>query len=91
MMKYNQIGVAAIQELESILESARIPFEMRRKMLSILSCVDYQIEEGECPPDVLAALQEAISNWLRYLPDEQTQNLMNAITVCFKKIAKTMD
>jgi hypothetical protein len=90
MMKYNQAGVTAIVELQSTLESASMNFEMLRKILSILDSVEYQIEEGVCPAGVLAALQNAVTSWLKRLPEPMCQDLQHKVNDCFRTVAETM-
>ena len=90
-MKYNQIAVTAISDLEASIEVASMDSEMRRKVLSLLGSVEYQVEEGPCPTAVLVALQDAIISWLKHLPEPTWRELQNKVEKCFLKIKQTME
>ena len=62
--RYDPARVAGLHPVQAAIEQLRLPLNRRRKVLTILSALEMQIEDGGDSPTVnehlLAALREAI-------------------------------
>jgi hypothetical protein len=80
--RYDAARAATLRPIEASVERLRLPLNRRRKVLSILSALEVQIEDGGDSPDVndllLAALRVAI---LHQVGQEQARPALSAIDV----------
>jgi hypothetical protein len=68
--EYHEHLVKRIDPFKRSVERSELPGEVMRKLLSILDCLEYQIELGTCPASVIRSLQAAMCAWLEEAGDQ---------------------
>ncbi len=87
-MDYNEHLVRRIERFEDSVKRRRLPGEAAQKLLSILGCLEYQIEQGECPASVIRALQAAMRSWIGAAGDQT--GLVRELDECVDGILEDM-
>ena len=84
-MDYNEDLVEHVTRLERAVSKSGLPAEAKRKLNSLIGCLEYQVEEGDWPDDVVVHLGNAIQAWLESEP--QGKSLIPKLEECIKTIA----
>jgi hypothetical protein len=83
-MDYNENLVQHIERFERAANKASLPEEMKRKLGSLIGCLEYQVEEGDWPDEVIVHLQSAMRAWLESSP--QGRDLIPKLDHCIDSI-----
>jgi len=86
---YNERVVRRIEAFEQRVNASRLPPDTGRKLLSILSSLEYQVEEGECPLPVIRHLQAAMQSWIDTLVTRRN-TLSRGLTNCIDRVVEEM-
>ena len=87
-MDYNEHLVRPIERFGRSVRAKRLPAEASQKLLSVLGCLEYQVEEGHCPAPVVRHLQAAMRSWLEAVGN--TAGLAKELDACVAAILKAM-
>ncbi len=63
-MTYNEHLVEHIDTFRKSVERQPLSMQTSQKLLSVLHCLEYQVEEGDCPKAVITSLQNAMLSWI---------------------------
>ena len=87
-MDYNEHLVRHIQRFERSVERTRLPDEVARKLLSVLGCLEYQVELGHCPESVVRSLHAGMRAWLE--AEGESKGLAAKLDECVASVLRDM-
>lgn len=85
-MDYNKHFVDKILDLEGVIYKSSIPWEAKHKLKSLLGCLEYQVETGDWPDDVVTHLAAAMRAWIDSTPEGKA--IVPALDDCIKAISE---
>jgi hypothetical protein len=87
-MDYNEHLVRHVDRFGRSVKKGLPPGEAMQKLLSVLDCLEYQVEQGRCPVPVIRSLQAAMRTWIAAAGDRA--GLDGELDRCVEAIVKDM-